>query len=179
MAIAISETAKAIQSVFEELGLYVRFVAVSLEQIEGVEPVPPPTPESASATVKRALEDAEQLIGSAGAVSAVDRVHTALHGYLRSACQGAGHSLSGDESLAGLFRVLRRSHPAFQDPGPRGDDVARVGNGMATILDALGPLRNRASVAHANDELLEEPEAMLVINSARTLLHYFNAKARH
>ena len=49
---------------------------------------------------------------------------------------------------------------------------------MATILDSMNSLRNRASVAHPNESLLEDPEAMLVINSARTVLHYIDAKMR-
>ncbi|GAH63627.1 unnamed protein product, partial [marine sediment metagenome] len=32
------------------------------------------------------------------------------------------------------------------------------------------------SVAHPNEDLLEKDEAMLVINVARTLLHYLDAK---
>lgn len=44
------------------------------------------------------------------------------------------------------------------------------------IFDALGPVRNRASIAHPNIELLAEPEAMLVINVGRTLLNYLDAK---
>jgi hypothetical protein len=39
-------------------------------------------------------------------------------------------------------------------------------------------LRNQASVAHPNVDLLAEPEAMLFINSVRCLLHYLNAKAK-
>jgi len=41
---------------------------------------------------------------------------------------------------------------------------------------ALLPVRNRASVAHPNAELLGEPEARLVINVGRTLLDYLDAK---
>jgi Abortive infection C-terminus len=37
-------------------------------------------------------------------------------------------------------------------------------------------LRNNASVAHPNEALLDEPEAMLAINAARTILHYLDAK---
>lgn len=44
------------------------------------------------------------------------------------------------------------------------------------IVDALNPLRNRASLAHPNESLLAEPEAMLVINSVRTLLHYIDSR---
>jgi hypothetical protein len=47
---------------------------------------------------------------------------------------------------------------------------------FATVVDALNPVRNRGSMAHANATLLDEPEAMLVINAVRTLLHYLNAK---
>jgi hypothetical protein len=50
--------------------------------------------------------------------------------------------------------------------------------GFGTIVDALNPLRNKASVAHPNANLLAEPEAMLVVNSVRTVLHYLDAKLR-
>jgi hypothetical protein len=43
-------------------------------------------------------------------------------------------------------------------------------------MDALQPIRNNASVAHPNEALLDAPEAMLVVNTARTLLHYLDAK---
>jgi hypothetical protein len=56
------------------------------------------------------------------------------------------------------------------------NDITRVLHAMATILDALNPVRNRATVAHPNEMLLDEPEAMLVINTVRTLLHYLDAK---
>jgi hypothetical protein len=36
--------------------------------------------------------------------------------------------------------------------------------------------RNKATLAHPNDAVLEEDDAMLVINGVRTLLHYLNAK---
>lgn len=49
---------------------------------------------------------------------------------------------------------------------------------MATLVNDLNPIRNSYSVAHPNDNLLEEAEAMLVINSVRTLLHYLNSKLR-
>jgi hypothetical protein len=47
---------------------------------------------------------------------------------------------------------------------------------MAQIVDVLNPVRNQKSMAHPNEDLLEEPEAMLVANAVRTLLHYLNAK---
>ena len=47
---------------------------------------------------------------------------------------------------------------------------------MATILDALNPVRNQASVAHPNPELISEDEAFLVVDTVRTLLNYLERK---
>jgi hypothetical protein len=58
------------------------------------------------------------------------------------------------------------------------EHVARACNALGTVIDAVNLLRNRGSMSHANDELLEEPEAMLAINSARTVLHYVDARER-
>lgn len=45
------------------------------------------------------------------------------------------------------------------------------------MLDALGTLRNQASLARPNDPL-PEPEAMLCVHAARTLLHYLEARLK-
>jgi hypothetical protein len=62
--------------------------------------------------------------------------------------------------------------------GPRPDEITRVLNSMGNVLDALNPIRNRASVAHPNTELLDEPEALLAINAGRTIFAYVDAKLR-
>jgi len=129
-----------------------------------------------SAVVERALLDAEKLMASTGATSGVDRAHTALHGYLLQVCLDTNIVMGVDPSLTQLFKLLRLQHPAFQDVSPRSEDVAKLLGAMATVVDVLNPLRNKASVAHPNQNLLAEPEALLVINSVRTLLNYFDSK---
>lgn len=52
--------------------------------------------------------------------------------------------------------------------------VDQIHRGMARIIDALNPLRNQSSMAHPNDVLLDEPEAMLAINCVCTPLRYLN-----
>jgi hypothetical protein len=47
---------------------------------------------------------------------------------------------------------------------------------MATALDAINTMRNRASVAHANEQLLDNAEAVLALNAIRTILHYLDLK---
>jgi hypothetical protein len=122
------------------------------------------------------LKDAELLLSSTGATSGVDRVHTALHGYLKAACDKGGISYPSDASITRLFKVLREQHPAFANVGPQAEEIQRVVNGFAAAVDALNTIRNQASAAHPNAMLLDEPEAMLMINAVRTLLHYLNSK---
>ncbi len=172
----VRDAAAAVAETVSEVDRYVRFIAVALDTETGPEPVPPPSLTVSSASVDRALRDAEALLTSTGPSSAVDRVHTALHGYLRAACARAGIGVDPSASLTSLFKALRQAHSAFLDQGPRGSDIGRIGNALANILDAMNPLRNVASNAHPNEDVLKGPEAMLVINAARTILHYLDAK---
>jgi len=148
----------------------VRTWLVRLETGQLIEPV---TLASATEVVRRALVDADNLISTSGPQSAVDRLHTALHGYLITMASDAGIALSEDRpTINKLLKVLRTEHPALADLGARPEDVGRILNGFATIFDALNPLRNNASVAHPGRQLVGEAEARLVINTVRTVLNY-------
>jgi len=135
--------------------------------------------ESASEIVKRALDDADTLMRSSGPQSAVDRVHTAMHGYLHRLCDEARITVASERpTMTQLFKSLRTNSPILADLGVRSEEVSRIVGSLATILDALNPVRNNASVAHPNDTLIGEPEARLVINTVRSLLSYFESKRR-
>jgi hypothetical protein len=151
------------------------FLAIS-GRLEGARPVDSPEPTITSEVVERAIADCEALLASRGATSAVDRVHTALHGYLRAVCDQAKIAYTRDAAMTALFNLLREQHRAFSDLGPRAQDITRVMRAMSSIMDALNPIRNSASVAHPNTELLDAPEAALAINAAKTILHYLDAK---
>ncbi len=139
-------------------------------------PIANPSPRITSQVVQRAISDAETLLKTTGASSAVDRVHTALHGYLMAVCDTEAITYQDDASLTVVFKALRTAHPLFQPHGARAGDITQVLRALASILDALNPVRNKASVAHPNQELLDKPEATLVINAARTILHYLDEK---
>ncbi len=144
--------------------------------LESTSPVVTPTLVTTCEVVERAIQDAETLIKESGATSGVDRIHTALHGYLRAVCDKEGISVPADASVTELFKRLRVDHPALGVHGPRQADIDRIVRAISNVLDTLNPLRNKASVAHPNPDLLEDDEAMFVINSARTILHYLNSK---
>jgi hypothetical protein len=147
-----------------------------IERLESGPLVASLTPQTTSDVVLRALQDAENLIQTSGPTSAVDRVHTVLHGYLIAVCDGARVARGGRETTVALLRKLESGHAKFADLGPRAQDIKTILNASASILDALLPVRNQASVAHPNEVLLGEDEARLIINVGRTLLNYLDAK---
>ncbi|MBC8556045.1 MAG: abortive infection family protein [Candidatus Brocadiales bacterium] len=163
-----------------EVNHYIRFIVVDLDTDSNVEVVPVVSPslEISSDSVKRALADAEHLIHARGAASGVDRVHTAFHGYLKAVAKKASITFPEDSSVTSLFKLLRAKHPALVFREPRATDIDRVLQSMASIIDSLNPVRNRASGAHPNKLVLREPEAMLIINSVNTLLHYLDTRFR-
>ena len=140
--------------------------------------VPVPILTTSSEAVERALRDAEALINSTGPSSAVDRVHTALHAYMIATCDTAGIPYNPDPGITELLKLMRKHHPGLQSIGAQSANVLQILQGFASIVHVLNELRNRASGAHPNAEVLGPDEAMLVINGTRTLFGYLNAKIR-
>jgi len=172
-----SRSIRAIVKALDEIGYSVRHVAVGVDSNSGPAPVALPDLKVTSDTVERALADAERLINSnGGAISAVDRVHTALHGYLREVCRDGGIAFADDAGTTALFGLLRQHHPALSGTIPSGEPIHRLLRPLAGVIDTLDPVRNTRSMAHPNATLLGEPEAMLVINAIRTLFHYLDSK---
>jgi hypothetical protein len=66
-----------------------------------------------------------------------------------------------DPGVTDLFKALRQQHPKLQAVGPRGQEIQQIVRSFSAVLDALNPLRNKASVAHPNQVLLDAPEADL------------------
>jgi len=131
---------------------------------------------SVSEVVEKALQDADQLLHASGPLSAIDRLHTALHGYIKHLCVGSGLDVAPDAPLTSLFKTLRTSHPSFKTT--TSTEIERVLQGFGTSLDAINTIRNRQSIAHPNEDLLGENEAHLVVNAVRTIFHYLQAKVR-
>jgi len=148
----------------------------TIQRLRGGSPIHKQDLRYSSDTVKHVLQDAETLLREHGATSALDRVHTALHGHLLAVCDAESIPHPPDSDITALFKALRSQHPAFTYTGPRAEDVTKIHRATANILDTMNPLRNRASAAHPNDVLLPADEAMLAINLAKSILNYVDTK---
>lgn len=133
---------------------------------------------SASEVVRRALADADHLLATSGAPSAIDRLHTAMHGYLKSVCQDNAITLPEGATLTQAYKALRAQHPALQSLGEHDGEIGRILASFASVLDALNTLRNHGSVAHPNENVVQRAEGELVVNAVRTIFHYLSQKIR-
>lgn len=133
-------------------------------------------PHSTSEIARDAIEDAKALLIARGPTSAVDRVHTGLHAFLKRACEEQGIQLPSDATLTQFLKALMATHPNLSDLGPRSDEVQKMLRTSTAILDALSTIRNNVSRAHPNEALLLQEEALLAINICRSLLQYLDGK---
>lgn len=163
-------TAQHINNIFFKYQVPYQIVDDQLIQTAG-SVAAPELSESVSTTVMRALADAKALIGTVDSSSAIDRAHTALHGYLLQLCIDSQIELPSDPTASKAFKELRQFHPALQPSGNRADEVTRVLNSFAASIDAFSTLRNKASLAHVN-ELLDIPEATAIVNAMYTVFRY-------
>jgi hypothetical protein len=146
------------------------------QRLEAGAGVANPTPVDTSEFVERTLAEVEHAVTSKRETSGIDRVHSALHGYLRHVCDQVPVTYVEKDRIEQLFKKLRDQHPAFNDLGPRPQDMVTITDSLVSIMNVADPLRNRASFAHPTKALLGIPEALLVINTAKTILHYVDAK---
>jgi hypothetical protein len=153
-----------------------RELLVIAARLEADGQVDTPDIQDASEVVIEALNDAEVLLRTRGPKNAVDRAHTALHGYLKKLCLDRGEQIPSDSSLTYVFKVLRERFPEFSAVVPHDAEARRLFGSIAQALDSLNAIRNRGTLAHPNELLLNAPEAMLYINLSRAVLGYIESK---
>lgn len=125
--------------------------------------------------VVAALIDADSLINAGKPQNAVDRMHTAFHGYLKTVCDKYSIAYSKDPSITELYKLIYKNILKINNTAKHPVEIENILRAHASTINAINTLRNHASMAHVND-LLGTDEATLVINTVRTLLHYLEAK---
>ena len=121
------------------------------------------------------LSDARTLIEHRNVASAIDRVHTAFHGYLRTLCDSEGVIYVQKDDLVKLTKLLFAGHPKLTVK-TKSQEVQNIVRNLVSISDSLNPIRNQGSRAHPNPTVLDEAEAVLVVNTVYSVLTYLEAK---
>lgn len=127
-----------------------------------------------SGTIQKAVEDAEVFIREERYDSAVDRVHTAFHGYLRQLLLDHGVAYGKDDGLPALFTRLHGFYGDSIQPTDVGDRVKSILRSAGGMVNAVNELRNNNTIAHPNGHLIQKREAQLVIRMVYAIVDYID-----
>lgn len=126
-------------------------------------------------SVFHALADAETLISERGAPNAYDRMHTALHSFLREVCNNHSISYASSDAITALLPKINAYIKNLPDDGGRNDTVFHMLRSATAILDKLNYLRNHHSLSHPTENLLNDSDARFAINIARSIMMYVDS----
>ena len=141
--------------------------------VDGVVLVASPDVNNTNDSVFKALEDAEVLLTTQGASSAYDRMHTALHGFLRQICDNNNISFVNGDAITALIPKISNYIKEQPDDG-RNSKVFAMLRSAGSMLDTINYLRNHHSMSHPNEHLLKESDAKFAINLARSIMTYID-----
>lgn len=125
-----------------------------------------------SGIVQKAVEDAELFIREGKYDSAVDRVHTAFHGYLRQLLTEHGEAFGPEDGLPALYSKLHCYYSIAIIPTDVGDRVKTILRSAGGMINAINELRNNNTIAHPNGRLIQAREAQLVIRLVNAVVDY-------
>lgn len=125
-----------------------------------------------SGTIQKAVEDAEVFIREGRYDSALDRVHTAFHGYLRQVLTGHSIAYGADDGLPALFAKLHGFYGSSIQPADVAERVKNILRSAGGMINAVNELRNNNTIAHPNGQLIQKREAQLVIRMVHAVVDY-------
>ena len=111
---------------------------------------------------EQAISDLKMFCADGKFDHAVDRLHTAFHAVLKRAARDMGHTPGKKEGPEELWRLVRKNHEAFTHLPESGPPAAAV-SAVNKFLKALNDIRNKESLAHANDQLIDPKSARPVV----------------
>ncbi len=128
--------------------------------------------------VEECLDQCQTLISNHSLGSAVDRAHTALHGYMKEICTAFELEVLGSHpKIQDYWSEIKLHHPKFNvDVKEYHTPINQVVGTIGKVIDKINDLRNNKTYSHPNDEILGEGEARLVINLSRVFLQYIDGK---
>lgn len=126
---------------------------------------------SATDFIAKAITDAEQFMNEGNYSSALDRIHTAFHGYLRKKLDDLHVEYKESDTLHQLYSKL---HSQIADD--MSEDIASLIRttirSASGVVSSLNDLRNRHSISHPNPDLISDREAKLCISIVKSLSDY-------
>ena len=125
-----------------------------------------------SGTIRKAIDDANVFIRDGKYDSALDRIHTAFHGYLKQLLAEHGEPSGSEDGLPALYSKLHAYYADQIQPADVGDRIKGILRSAGGMVNAVNELRNNNTIAHPNGQLIECREACLVIKLISAVVDY-------
>ncbi|MDF8367957.1 abortive infection family protein [Weissella paramesenteroides] len=123
-------------------------------------------------SVVKAISDAEESMISGQYENAIDRVHTAIHGYFRNILAQNGIQFQQDEKINKLYNQIQTLIENEIEPAEVASLVKTTVRSASGIINTLNDSRNRHSLSHPSDSIIGKNEAKLVISMANAIVEY-------
>lgn len=126
-------------------------------------------------TIKKSIEDAEHFVQLGKYSSAIDRVHTIFHGYLRLKLDEQDINYEESDTIMQLYSKLHNSLEEI-DSGKINGLIKSSIRSASSVVDTLNTIRNKHSLSHPNDEVIGEQEAKLAIHLSKQIFEYIEGR---
>lgn len=127
---------------------------------------------SISEAIDTAIKDANTLIKEGSFVSAIDRIHTAFHGYLESLLNKHGVEYNKSDTVQTLYSKLHSYYEDSIEPKEIATIVKTLLRGASGIVNSINDIRNTYSVSHPNEDLVHDREAKLMAKLVLDVVQY-------
>jgi len=123
-------------------------------------------------TLNKTIKDAEDFIKAGNYLSAIDRIHTTLHGYLRWRLDEENIEYNESDTIMQLYSKFHKNlEDAFNNNEINKLTLTAI-RSASGVIDSLNTARNRFSLAHPNDETIDNNEAKLLIGLSKYIFEY-------
>ncbi len=127
-------------------------------------------------TLRQAIGDAQTFIAQGKYSSAVDRVHTALHGYLRIRSDELELKYEESDMMPKLFNLLYKKWEEL-GASTMNEIMLKALRSASATIEALNEIRNKYSLAHPNKEIISEDEAKFVLGLTENIVNYIEKRS--
>lgn len=127
-----------------------------------------------SDVIAKAINDAEQFMMVGKYDSAFDRMHTAFHGYLRKILDNKAVKYEESDTLTQLYTKLHDKVATEIGSPEIAELVKKTMRSSSGAIAAINEMRNRHSLSHPNDYIIDKREAEFAIRIIKNISDYIN-----
>lgn len=122
-----------------------------------------------SDTLKLAIADANNFITNGNYTSALDRIHTFFMGYVRENLQKKGIEYTESETLNQLFKKM---YTFYESNASLDKKITTILKSLTGAVYSINELRNKNSLSHPNENIVNDRDAKLAIEAVRIIVNY-------